>query len=114
MALRDARSGEMPVGVYRPQRLGRAIGDLLKTPKAIDLGHVAVARVTVDQRLAHLRGLLRRASRMSFDDAVAGADRVTVAVTLWALLELHKRGEATWQQDEPLGPITIESIEGGA
>lgn len=108
--LRDARAGELPVGIYRPQRLGRAIGELLRTPKAIDLGHVSVARVTVDQRLAHLRTLLRRASRMSFDDAVAGADRVTVAVTLWALLELHKRGEATWHQDEPLGPITIESM----
>ncbi len=107
---RDAQTGELPAGVYKPARLGRAIGELLRTPKAIDLGHVAVARVTVDQRLAHLRGLLRRASRMSFDDAVEGADRVTVAVTLWALLELHKRGEATWHQDHPLGPITIESI----
>ncbi len=68
--------------------------------------------MTVDQRLAHLRGLLRRASRMSFDEAVDGADRVTVAVTLWALLELHKRGEATWQQDEPLGPIMIEALGG--
>ncbi|MFT4035729.1 MAG: segregation/condensation protein A [Patulibacter sp.] len=108
--LRDARTGELPFGAYKPRRLGRAIGDLLKTPKLIDLGHVSVARVTVDERLTHLRGLLRRASRMSFDEAVAGADRVTVAVTLWALLELHKRGEATWQQDEPLGPITIETI----
>ncbi|MEH3054209.1 MAG: segregation/condensation protein A [Patulibacter minatonensis] len=112
--LRDARSGELPVGVYRPARLGRAIGDLLKVPKAIDLGHVSVARVTVDQRLAHLRSMLRRASRLSFDEAVEGADRVTVAVTLWALLELHKRGEATWEQAEPLGPITIESLEGAA
>ncbi len=110
--LRDLRTGELPAGVYRPQRLGRAIGELLRTPKVIDLGHVSVARVTVDQRLDHLRGLLRRVSRMSFDDAVEGADRVTVAVTLWALLELHKRGEATWQQDEPLGPITIESLQG--
>lgn len=110
--LRDARAGELPMGVYRPQRLGRAIGDMLRMPRPIDLGHVSVARVTVDQRLAHLRGLLRRASRMSFDEAVDGADRVTVAVTLWALLELHKRGEATWQQDEPLGPIMIEALGG--
>jgi len=33
--------------------------------------------------------------------------RVTVAVTLWALLELYKRGEATWEQDEPFGDITV-------
>ncbi|MDQ8043118.1 MAG: hypothetical protein REI11_00815 [Patulibacter sp.] len=108
--LRDVQSGELPAGVYKPARLGRAIGDLLKMPRTIDLGHVAVARVTVEQRLSHLRGMLRRASRMDFEEVVDGADRVTVAVTLWALLELHKRGEATWHQDEPLGPITIESL----
>ena len=36
-----------------------------------------------------------------------GADRVTVAVTLFALLELYKQGEATWEQPEPFGEITI-------
>lgn len=111
--LRDLQGGELPAGSYRPARLGRAIGELLRTPKAIDLGHVSVPRVTVGERLDHLRGLLRGLARgqrtMSFDDAVRGADRVTVAVTLWALLELYKRGEATWHQDRPLGPITIES-----
>ena len=48
----------------------------------------------------------RRASR--FDEAVRGADRVTVAVTLFALLELYKQGEATWEQDEPFGEITVQ------
>jgi segregation and condensation protein A len=33
---------------------------------------------------------------------------VTVAVTLFALLELYKAGEAAWEQDEPFGPITIQ------
>lgn len=116
--LRDQQTGELPAGVYRPQRLGRAIGELLRMPKTIDLGHVSVQRVTVEQRLTHLRGLLRRVAsrggRFSFDEAVEGADRVTVAVTLWALLELHKRGEATWHQDRPLGPIEIESVVGVA
>ena len=36
-----------------------------------------------------------------------GADRVTVAVTLFALLELYKQGEATWTQDEAFGEIEI-------
>ncbi len=36
-----------------------------------------------------------------------GADRVTVAVTVWALLELYKQGEATWIQDEPFGDIRV-------
>ena len=32
---------------------------------------------------------------------------MTVAVTLWALLELYKRGEAIWEQVEPFGEITV-------
>jgi len=28
-------------------------------------------------------------------------------VTLFALLELYKQGEAVWDQDEPFGEITI-------
>jgi segregation and condensation protein A len=64
------------------------------------------SRVTVAERLAHLRMLLRRGS-FSFDEAVVQADRVTIAVTLYALLELHKQGELSWTQDEPFGEITI-------
>ena len=61
--------------------------------------------------LARLRALLRR-GRFSFDEAVARADRVTVAVTLYALLELYKQGELDWTQDEPFGEITIEPRRG--
>ena len=50
-----------------------------------------------------LRGLLRRGT-FSFDEAVAGADRMTVAVTLFALLELYKRGEADWEQERVVRP----------
>jgi chromatin segregation and condensation protein Rec8/ScpA/Scc1 (kleisin family) len=35
---------------------------------------------------------------------------MTVAITLFALLELYKQGEARWAQDEPFGPIAIEPI----
>jgi segregation and condensation protein A len=35
---------------------------------------------------------------------------VTVAVTLYALLELYKQGEATWTQDEPFAEITVEAL----
>jgi segregation and condensation protein A len=28
-------------------------------------------------------------------------------VTLFALLELYKQGEATWEQDEPFGDIQV-------
>ena len=47
-------------GSQDPQVLGEAIGRLLLMPPAISLRHIAVPRVTVAERLAHLRGLLRR------------------------------------------------------
>lgn len=94
--------------VYDPATLGRAIGGMLRMPAEISLSHVTIQRVTVIERLRHLRSLLGR-GRFSFDEAVARADRVTVAVTIWALLELYKRGEATWEQDEPFAEITVEA-----
>ena len=92
--------------VYDPGRLGAALGGLLRVPPKLDLAHVTVPTITVSERLAHLRALLRRGA-CSFDDAVRGADRVTVAVTLFALLELYKQGEATWTQEVPFGDIAI-------
>jgi segregation and condensation protein A len=93
---------------YDPAVLGAALGGLLRTPAPIDLGHMATARVTVGDRLAILRELLRRGT-FSFDEAVRDADRVTVCVTVFALLELYKGGEAAWEQTEPFGPITVRA-----
>jgi segregation and condensation protein A len=93
--------------VYDPRRLAATMGGLLELPQPVDLSHVTVSKVTVAERLAHLRTLLRR-GRFSFDDAVAQADRVTIAVTVFALLELYKQGEATWSQDEPFGEVIVE------
>ncbi len=93
--------------VYDPAVLGRAIGSLLHIPEPVDVRHMVGSRVTVAERLAHLRTLLRRGS-FNFDEAVARADRVTIAVTLYAVLELYKQGELSWTQDEPFAEITIE------
>jgi segregation and condensation protein A len=93
-------------GSHDPQLLGEAIGRLLLMPPTISIRHISVPRVSVAERLAHLRDLLRRGS-FSFDEAVRGADRMTVAVTLFALLELYKRGEADWEQRESFGEIAI-------
>ena len=97
-----------PAGSQQPATLGAAIGRLLTLPAAIDVRHIAVARVSVSERLAHLRDLLRRGS-FEFGEAVAGADRMTVAVTLYALLELYKRGEADWSQQECFGEISVNA-----
>ena len=91
---------------YAPAALGRALGGLLLMPEPIDVAHLIAPKITVGERLAHLRMLLRR-GRFDFEDAVVEADRVTIAVTLFALLELYKRGELTWTQDEPFGAIVV-------
>ncbi len=93
-------------GSHDPQVLGEAIGRLLLTPPAISVRHISTPRVTIAERLAHLRRLLARGS-FSFEEAVRGADRMTVAVTLFALLELYKRGEADWEQQESFGEIAV-------
>lgn len=103
--LREFREDEAD-SVYDPRRLGKAMGGLLKMPERISLHHLNIPKVTVAERLSILRSLLRRGT-CSFDDAVRGADRMTVAVTLFALLELYKQGEATWEQAEPFGDIAI-------
>jgi segregation and condensation protein A len=95
-------------GSQNPDVLGEAIGRLLSMPPTISLRHIGTARVTVAERLTHLRGLLRRGA-FSFDEAVGDADRMTVAVTLFALLELYKRGEVDWRQPESFGEIAIQA-----
>ncbi len=95
--------------VYDPAVLARSIGDLLRLPEPVDVRHMGATKVTVGERLALLRSLLRRGT-FSFDEAVAREDRVTVAVTLFALLELYKQGEATWIQGEPFGEITVQAV----
>ena len=101
-SLVDARA------VYDPATLAAAVGDLLRVPEPIDVRHMAVPKVSVAERLTHLRGLLRRGS-FTFDEAIARADRVTVAVTLFAVLELYKQGELTWTQERPFDEIVIDA-----
>ena len=42
---------ELAEPAYEPELLGRAIGDLLRTPPPLDLGHMAQPRVTVERWL---------------------------------------------------------------
>jgi segregation and condensation protein A len=96
--------------VYDPTMLAAALGGLLRVPEPVDIRHISNPKVTVAERLSHLRELLRQGS-FSFDEAVARADRVTIAVTLFAVLELYKQGELTWTQPEPFGEIKIDALD---
>jgi segregation and condensation protein A len=91
---------------YDPDRLGAAMGDLLRTPPRLDTSHIRPT-VSLERRLDVLRGLLSRATAVDFDEAFGTEDRLTQAVTIFALLEMHKKGEATWTQRGNFGPISI-------
>src|SRR5450759_2299105 len=69
-----------------------------------DAGAVLQARARL------IRAALAEASPVVLQDLVAGVrDRVVVAVTFLALLELVKRREVTVEQDRPWGPILVRS-----
>ncbi len=91
---------------YEPLDLAQALGGLLRVPPPPDVSHIRPT-VSLERRLRVLRDLLGRSGRIDFDAAFASEDRLTQAVTLFALLEMYKKGEATWTQRELFGPIEI-------
>jgi segregation and condensation protein A len=97
--------------VYDADRLGAAIGGLMRMPEAPDTSHIRPT-VSLERRLGVLRELLRRRPALDFDEMFGKEDRLTQAVTIFALLEMHKRGEASWDQRDTFGPITIKPLDG--
>lgn len=98
---------------YDPDRLGAALGDLLTPPPELNLDHIRPT-VSLEKRLSALRAALREHSSIDFDEEFGEEDRLTQAVTLFALLELYRKGEVTWEQSQPFGPIQIHAREGSA
>jgi segregation and condensation protein A len=91
---------------YDPEQLGTALGDLLALPPEVDISHIRPT-VSLERRLGALRDALARRPSFDFDEQFGGEDRLTQAVTLFALLELYRKGEVTWEQGKPFGPIEI-------
>ena len=100
--------------VYQPEALAEAMRALLRTPPPVDTRHLHHPVVSLERRLAHVRELLGRGRAFTFDEAVKGEDRMTQAVTLFALLELYKSGELEWRQSENFGEIEITAKEADA
>jgi segregation and condensation protein A len=103
---------ESAVAVYDPDQLGAAIGDLLTEPEPVDLSHIRPT-VSLERRLRALRDALGRRTDFDFDEEFGGEDRLTQAVTIFALLELYRRGEATWEQRETFGAIRVRKATAG-
>jgi segregation and condensation protein A len=68
--------------------------------------------MTLAERARLIRAALAEAGPVVLQDLLAGVhDRVVIAVTFLALLELVKRREVTVEQDRPWGPILVRSAE---
>jgi segregation and condensation protein A len=99
-------AAEAATSVYEPDQLGSALGDLLLEPPDLDISHIRPT-VSLERRLRALRDVLRRRTSFDFDEEFGGEDRLTQAVTIFGLLELYRKGEITWEQGKPFGPISV-------
>jgi segregation and condensation protein A len=95
------------VAVYDPDQLGAALGDLLTEPPDVDLSHIRPT-VSLERRLRAVRDALLGRKDFDFDEEFGGEDRLTQAVTVFAMLELYRKGEVTWEQDSCFGPIRVK------
>ena len=72
---------------------------------------VVVRTITLAERTAVIRAALRSADCIVLQELLGGVhDRVVVAVTFLAMLELSKRREITLEQAEPWGPIVARRV----
>jgi segregation and condensation protein A len=94
-----------------PARLVRALDRLAAIALPPELPPEAVARtITISERADLIRTALRGAPIVILQDLLTGVrDRVVIAVTFLAMLELMKRREIVVDQLEPWGPIVARS-----
>ncbi|HXI44688.1 MAG TPA: ScpA family protein [Candidatus Acidoferrales bacterium] len=92
--------------------LPRALDGLIRILPPVEVPPEVVARtITLTQRAAIIRAALRAAPTIVLQDLLAGVrDRVVVAITFLAMLELMKRRELVVDQAEPFGPIVARRM----
>ncbi len=103
--LAGARPVDAPV--LDPGRLVRALDRLAAIAPPPEPPPEAMARtITITERAAIIRAALREAPTCVLQDLLAGVrDRVVIAITFLAMLELMKRREIVVEQAVPWGPI---------
>ncbi|HET9852802.1 MAG TPA: segregation/condensation protein A [Candidatus Limnocylindrales bacterium] len=91
-----------------PRLLVRSLDSLVRVlPEPEPPPEVVPRTITLTQRASIIRLALRGASSIVLQDLLQGVrDKVVVAVTFLAMLELMKRREVVVEQEEPFGPIT--------
>ncbi len=94
-----------------PLRLARALAHLAAITPPPELPAEVLPRIiTLTERAAIIRSALRDATSIVLQDLLAGVrDRVVIAITFLAMLELMKRREIVVDQAEPWGPIVARA-----
>jgi segregation and condensation protein A len=102
---------ERKLAPQAPEKLAGALRALAVEPPAPSVAHMALRFPPVAQFLERWRSLLRRRSRLDFDQEVDGLSRVEVAIAFLALLELRKQNEIAIAQAAPFAPIRISRAD---
>ena len=108
-AFAGARPADSPP--FDPALLGGALAGLVRLAPPPPPPPEAMARmITLAERAAIIRAAIRGAGSIVLQDLLAGVrDRVVVAVTFLAMLELMKRREIVVTQEAPWGPIVARA-----
>jgi segregation and condensation protein A len=108
-ALAGARPADAPM--LDPAILAAALDGLARLAPSPAPPPEAMARtITLSERAAIIRDAIRGAGSVVLQDLLAGVrDRVVVAVTFLAMLELMKRREIVVSQERPWGPIVARA-----
>jgi segregation and condensation protein A len=108
-AIAGARPADQPP--IDPARLGGALAHLVTIAVPPPAPPEVMARtITLTDRAAIIRAALRDAPVIVLQDLLAGVrDRIVIAITFLAMLELMKRREIVVEQAEPWGPIVARA-----
>ncbi len=95
-----------------PEILVRALDRLaVVAPPVVPPPESFPRTITLEERADVIRAALAQAGPLVLQDLLAGVrDRVVMAVTFLAMLELVKRREVSVEQDEPWGPIIVRPV----
>ena len=114
VALATARAGAVEPLPPRldPALLVAALDRLAAVAPAVAAPAEAIPRtISLAERADLIRAALRDAGPVVLQELLAGVkDRVVVAVTFLAMLELVKRREVLVEQDAPWGPIIVRTV----
>jgi len=91
------------------------LASLRLVPPAPPRPETVARTITLEERASAIRDALRQAPQFVLQELLSGVrDRIVVAVTFLALLELARGHEVVIEQGEPWGPIYVRPAEHAA